>query len=448
MPVTGFPQLLKGVMKMFTQPTEIDPQIRPRRFIQPRINSSSLSDFLLPQSDSRLSALLMDYYEGEDICLRIDQANVEEMIEILEEYIEVGGWEEKRWETVDPRVLLKRCKDVQKGAPPFYLQASKMRGVPLREIPLYIHRVIHPGILFDKTGTRGHFLEKYSIQEIEKNHELVAPYFAQGEAMSQKLADPDSKGIRMGLQGLFSNYDVIVHVNAKKKKNHKAAFAYLEKVVVQGSSFSSQTSEEILHTLKETHRLIEEGMISNPGKLRTKNILVFEDMPERTQENLEQIIWKKGGTRKEIKAFRSALEKNNKYGNSFVDYLTKEEKEAVSLVAYIGPSPKKIQQLLKRFAGKLKEKEKTLNDISLAVFAHKQIGRIHPFSDENGRVARAFMNAILMRGGYDPVVFPSDKEYTEMIQKEAKEPGSFEAYLRDKIVPWNRENRKRITSIF
>jgi hypothetical protein len=58
------------------------------------------------------------------------------------------------------------------------------------------------------------------------------------------------------------------------------------------------------------------------------------------------------------------------------------------------------------------------------------------------------MNAILMRGGYDPVVFPSDKEYTEMIQKEAKEPGSFETYLRDKIIPWNRENRKRITSIF
>lgn len=46
--------------------------------------------------------------------------------------------------------------------------------------------------------------------------------------------------------------------------------------------------------------------------------------------------------------------------------------------------------------------------IFVAALAHAQFVQIHPFSDGNGRTARALMNLILRRNGYPPSIIPED----------------------------------------
>ncbi len=49
--------------------------------------------------------------------------------------------------------------------------------------------------------------------------------------------------------------------------------------------------------------------------------------------------------------------------------------------------------------------------IFCAAAAHAQFVQIHPFSDGNGRTARALMNLILRRNGYPPCIIPEDARY-------------------------------------
>jgi fido (protein-threonine AMPylation protein) len=58
-----------------------------------------------------------------------------------------------------------------------------------------------------------------------------------------------------------------------------------------------------------------------------------------------------------------------------------------------------------------------------------ELVNIHPFEDANGRFARVFMNAELKRGRYLPVVILDDKEYTQAIMEDQKDPGAFTSYL-------------------
>ncbi|MEI9910800.1 MAG: Fic family protein [Bacteroidota bacterium] len=45
-----------------------------------------------------------------------------------------------------------------------------------------------------------------------------------------------------------------------------------------------------------------------------------------------------------------------------------------------------------------------LHALSIATFFHQQfLNVIHPFSDGNGRIARIFMNIILLKNGYPPI---------------------------------------------
>ena len=53
--------------------------------------------------------------------------------------------------------------------------------------------------------------------------------------------------------------------------------------------------------------------------------------------------------------------------------------------------------------------------VELAAFAHTAVAVIHPFKEANGRTARFLMNALLMSGGYAPIVFLSEREYTKAI---------------------------------
>ncbi len=71
-------------------------------------------------------------------------------------------------------------------------------------------------------------------------------------------------------------------------------------------------------------------------------------------------------------------------------------------VVYTGPEAKKVPELCRNLLKWIDESEKKeINPIIGAGVAHQEIAAIHPFSDGNGRTARALATLILYKRGYD-----------------------------------------------
>ncbi len=70
-----------------------------------------------------------------------------------------------------------------------------------------------------------------------------------------------------------------------------------------------------------------------------------------------------------------------------------------------------------------------------AAYFHFHYVSIHPHHDGNGRTARAIMNLILMSAGIEPVVFPSNRQYTDACVSSSREKNAapFEVFLRNII---------------
>ncbi len=70
----------------------------------------------------------------------------------------------------------------------------------------------------------------------------------------------------------------------------------------------------------------------------------------------------------------------------------------------VPPQSIKIPNLMDQFINWFYESEYSLNVPTLAAQIHYRLVMIHPFIDGNGRVARLFMNLILMKHGYPPAI--------------------------------------------
>ena len=71
-------------------------------------------------------------------------------------------------------------------------------------------------------------------------------------------------------------------------------------------------------------------------------------------------------------------------------------------VVYTGPEANKVPELCKNLLHWIAESEKReINPIIVAGIVHQEIAAIHPFSDGNGRTARALATLILYKLGYD-----------------------------------------------
>ncbi len=95
---------------------------------------------------------------------------------------------------------------------------------------------------------------------------------------------------------------------------------------------------------------------------------------------------------------------------------------------HICPSPKHVYSLMEILRQEVQKKLESKEDpIDIASFAHCEIGRIHPFKEANGRIARIFMNVILMQGGHQPIAFASEETYTNAV----KDPQEFNHLVRN-----------------
>lgn len=71
-------------------------------------------------------------------------------------------------------------------------------------------------------------------------------------------------------------------------------------------------------------------------------------------------------------------------------------------VVYTGPEANRVPELCKNLIKWIAESEKKeINPIIVAGIVHQEIAAIHPFSDGNGRTARALATLILYKRGYD-----------------------------------------------
>jgi Fic family protein len=88
--------------------------------------------------------------------------------------------------------------------------------------------------------------------------------------------------------------------------------------------------------------------------------------------------------------------------------------------------------------------EQDLHPVALAAWVHCELGRIHPFVDGNGRLSRLLLNAILVRGGYEPVIFFNDDAYSLAVNEDESSPGAFATYLAKLIRQQNDEKAVRL----
>jgi Fic family protein len=82
--------------------------------------------------------------------------------------------------------------------------------------------------------------------------------------------------------------------------------------------------------------------------------------------------------------------------------------------AWSPPSPEKIEREMRYF---IFENESLDNIIEKAAHAHFHIARIHPFSDGNGRTARAIQNILLEKNSFLPVTIKLSErlEYSHLL---------------------------------
>lgn len=81
--------------------------------------------------------------------------------------------------------------------------------------------------------------------------------------------------------------------------------------------------------------------------------------------------------------------------------------------------PYKVSSEIGQLVHELNANTLKYNAIELAAYAHRELVRIHPFVDGNGRVARLLCNLILMKHGYPPIMIrvQERKKYYDCLEK-------------------------------
>lgn len=269
------------------------------------------------------------------------------------------------------------------------------------------------------------------------------------EIKKQKLHEvlysqkPEDKGVLVSLQINDEKQSLALNMDPKKLTNHRNCLAYLEKTVLQNPDFFTDSSpDEIVEAIKESHRFIMSGSTDPdniPGQFRALQAVVIEDGNEFSVDSLRRLLKKHKATKKELEIFDQSITKMEKYGPiKGYEEFTYEEQAVWRIFAHIPTAPECIEQDMLDFAEELKEvgiklEAGKVSCIDAAAWAHQQIGWIHPFSDGNGRVARAWMNSLLQRGGVKAVVFPDDTRYTKAVRKDQLHPGLFRKFLQAEI---------------
>lgn len=323
-----------------------------------------------------------------------------------------------------------------------YLTLPSMKSPQVASLP-YESRLQRPGI----TGLGDGKIGYQSGPNLRKEHDQhartvqaihrLAENYPQIQNAKAKAKGSDTRGFLVVADKRNPDSTrVLLALNPDANRNYErardCAYSFL-------SGIDQLTDRELRKKIIETNQLMVSGKILANGTYREKAMLVFEDGDvDYTVEMLSDSIRKKGGDQA-VKIFRNEILKKL---NRDDDNLTPKEREILSWIAYFPARIVDIPELMRLYAENLRfgfdqmGKCKTFDVIGFAAYAHQELVRIHPFDNGNGRTARLIMNEILKLGGYQAVVFHSDKEYTAAVSKDGRESGYFADYLRKTAIPW------------
>jgi hypothetical protein len=332
-----------------------------------------------------------------------------------------------------------------------YVKKSRIiQGNPITIVPEYLISYYQNGFYTAKNGRIGY---KIREQKVLKNPDqkldvLERTITSQLDRITLNTIyakkNSDTKGYGVEVREKMPE-KITLALNPQKVLNQKAAMDFLVAHVVKPKKLfqiGEYQDKDFIARLLETHQILFQNVKDlnfKPGHLRQHAIIVFDEniISEKDLPSLRKrlaIV----GTRADLEAFDASI-KNKIDGDEAVSKMTQRQKEAWSKLGYITPNHTLIRSCLKKFVKELKNNYASMQRagevdwIALATFAFRKIIDIHPFSDGNGRLARAYMNAILMRGGIAPPVFLDDEEYTLALEKDRRNPGHFATYLVEKI---------------
>jgi len=241
---------------------------------------------------------------------------------------------------------------------------------------------------------------------------------------------------------------ISVHQNPNLVQNFKNSLRMIENVVLKNpQEFFSKNPSEILKTVLDSHRRLFDrlpNLAFLPGEYRSEYSFVAPANSQTVEEYLNLAI-ERGALKDSPKLLDIVLEKLKQGPDKFIQEIDASERRFFEkYFGTINPYPQEIPELMNGLAVTLKKVgngilERSIDPIKAASTIHCQIGKIHPFGDGNGRVARLWMNTLLQLGGYRAVIFPEDDAYTEAITKElGGASGAFASFL-EKIIIWNRQ---------
>ncbi|MEI8365581.1 MAG: Fic family protein [Parachlamydiaceae bacterium] len=332
-------------------------------------------------------------------------------------------------------------------------QLTPSRDVAATEFPANMEAFMNNGLFLVGNGNRSCVInEDFGLADYPRCHtltDLVVKEIATDHMESQVYTDEAfrTKGFQVMVPAgaiAEKKIEVSLGLNPKNAANYRRVLQRVTTQVLQSPCFFNKEPVDILDFLKSLHKILLKGIPANnlitdsrlyPGEYRRDEIVVFHDpnIEGTDLESLVEHLRSKGATKKELKSFTKAFGKLAKLdpNTPLSEAMTDQEIKSLQEIWFLPPSPSKISTLMLKFVNQLKTFiAQDIHPVALAAWAHCELGRIHPFTDGNGRMARILMNTLLIRGGYEPVIIPNDTLYTAALNADyMDDPGAFASYV-------------------
>lgn len=314
---------------------------------------------------------------------------------------------------------------------------------------------VHPGFITSAEGSRYcHLVPQIhiSLEECEEVSALREGWLKREHPEPYKemykTAAESGKGLMLGhVPGQPSTPIELVTIanNPKEYTNHQKALQFVETQVLKTDVFTHSPAA-IVKTIQETHKIITAQLAdASGGDFRTENVLVLTQ-GENTYQSYAQELMRNGGTTSDLKVFKKAIQKIETYGNfdKAFPHFSKVERAVWKKIGHLGTSPDQIAKEMAAFAKAFKARTQWMmyeggDVVATAAWVHQQIGRIHPFEDGNGRLARLWMNTVLQLGGIQGVLFYDEDAYVAAVRMDQSTPGHFTQFL-EEIIQWNQRH--------
>ncbi|MEI6731286.1 MAG: Fic family protein [archaeon] len=285
-------------------------------------------------------------------------------------------------------------------------------------------------IMKRKVGTQNHYYLEHSLRngpnvnketlylgkEIPKNIESVKEEFL-SKIYKEKFFD------------LFDR----IKQNASKEWKALPPSARTKSLLQFSTKFTYNTNriEGSTLTLKETARLLEEGISPN------KKVSDVREAESHKKVFFEMIEYKKDLSLQEVLHWHRMLLEETKED---IAGKTRGHQVAISWSKFMPPIPAEIDLLLKEFFDWYRNVKDKLHPVALAALVHLKFVTIHPFADGNGRISRLMMNFVLHKNDFPMIDIAYEKRggyYTALERSQVRKDDSiflqwfFKRYLKE-----------------